>query len=254
MRGKIFLIRRKYVTALALVLAMAAIFYIINHPQLTGDRGGGRALPIYSVQREDRAMSLTFNAAGPEDFHTAEVLESLNTHGVRATFFVTADWVAHHQQLAARMVLGGHELMTLGDDHRPLRQQSTAELQAHVRACSDAIQEVTGTPPTIFRALYGQYDDRMVASVRALGMHTVQWSIDSGDRRGADATGITRQVLGRAAPGGIVLLHSNMEQTARALPELLMGLLVAGYELVPVSELMLQTEYTISLTGRQMPG
>ncbi|MCL2842034.1 MAG: polysaccharide deacetylase family protein [Oscillospiraceae bacterium] len=253
MRGRIFLIRRKYVTALALVLAVAAIFYIVNHPRLTGD-SGGRALPIYSVQREDRAMSLTFNAAEPEDFHTAKVLETLNAHGVRATFFVTAEWARHNETLAARIVTGGHELMNLGDDHRPLRQINITELQARVLACNDAIWAVTGAAPTVFRALYGQYDDRMVTSVRALGMHTVQWSIDSGDRRGADASTITRQVLGRAAPGSIVLFHSNAEQTVCALPDILAGLHTAGYEPVPVSELMLQTEYTISLTGRQMPG
>ena len=254
MRGKIFLIRRKYITALAVALAVVAIFYIINHPRLVGDRAAGRLLPIYSVQREDRAISLTFNTAEAEDFYTAEVLEILNTHGIRATFFVTVDWVGQHEALATRLAMGGHELMNLGDDHRPLRQMSMEELQSRVLACNDAIRLVTGEPPTVFRALYGQYDDRMVAGVGALGMHTVQWSIDSGDRRGAEAPAITRQVLSRAAPGGIVLLHSHLEQTALALPEVLVGLLEAGYELVPVSELMLQTEYTISLTGRQIPG
>jgi len=253
MQGKILLIRRKYVAALALALAVIAMFYIINHPRLIGDAATGRFLPIYSIGREDQAISLTFNITGIEDEHTDRVKEILNEHEIKATFFVTGDWVEQNEELAIKLVTSGHELMNLGNDYRPRRQMSQSERQANIKTCSEAIQAVTGAHPTIFRAPYGQYDDRLIASVRELGMHTVQWSIDSGDRRTTEPETITRQVLNRAASGGIVLLHSDLAQSVKALPEILEGLAQAGYSLVPLSQLMLQTEYTISLTGRQIP-
>jgi len=251
--GKILLIRRSYVVALALCAAVAAIFYVINHPGLVGTSARERALPIYSVQREDQALSLTFNVAVTEDAHTIEVLRALNAHGLRATFFVTGDWIRENGTLAAHLTESGHELMNLSDDHRRLRRLSAAEIRENVLACSDAIEAVTGARPTVFRAPYGEYDDKVVALVEGLGMYAVQWSVDSGDWRGIEAGAIARNVQTRAFPGAIVLLHSNLEQTALAMPEILEGLLEKGYTIHPLSELMLEAEFTVSGTGRQVP-
>ena len=251
--GKILLIRRKYVVVLALAAAVAAIFYVINHPAVVGGAAWARALPIYSVQRDDQAMSLTFNVTTAADTHTAQVLQVLNAYGVRATFFVTGDWVRENEALALRLTEGGHELMNLSDNHSLLRKLPAPEIRANVQACSAAIEAVTGIRPTVFRAPYGGYDDRLVALVEALGMHVVQWSVDSGDWRGLDAEAIARGVQNRAFPGAIVLLHSNLEQTAMAMSDLIEGLRGEGYILVPVSELVHETESTISITGRQIP-
>ena len=252
-RGKIVLIRRKYIGALALFAAVAGIFYIVNHPALVGASGGERALPIYSVQREDRAMSLTFNVREPADTHTAQVLEILNAHDVRATFFVTGDWARENPELAAALTAGGHELMNLSDDHSILRRYGAAEIQANIAACNHALQDITGIRPALFRAPYGEYDDKLVSTAAAMGMHTIQWSIDSGDWRGRAPEEIARRVVNRAFSGGIVLLHSNLEQTALALPDVIQGLLDAGYILIPVGEMVIQNEFTISPTGRQIP-
>jgi len=236
--GKILLIRRKHVAALVLCVAVVAIFYVVNHPGLVGATARERTLPIYSVQRDDAVMSLTFNVTAAEDAYTARVVQTLNAYGVRATFFVTGDWVRENHDLAARLVEGGHELMNLSDDHSRLRKLPTREMQANILACSDAIKAVAGERPIVFRAPYGEYDDKVVRLVEAVGMRTVQWSVDSGDWRGLDAALIADQVQSRAASGAIVLLHSNLKQTALAMPVLIEGLLQAGYTLVPVSELV----------------
>ena len=252
-KSRILLIRRKYVVAVALALAVMAIFYIVNHPALVGVAARERALPIYSVQRDDQTLSLTFNAADVADIHTRRVVEILNAHNVRATFFVTGDWVRQNEDLARSLAESGHELQNLSNDHGLLRKMTAAEIRENLEACNAVIAAITGEPPTIFRAPYGAYDDNLVALARSLGLHTVQWSIDSGDWRGGSAETIARQVRTRAFPGGIVLLHSNLEQTVQALPEIIGTLQIAGYTLIPVSELVIQTAFTITMTGRQIP-
>ncbi|MCL2368680.1 MAG: hypothetical protein FWC72_06760, partial [Oscillospiraceae bacterium] len=71
--SRIILIRRKHVAALLLTLAVAAIFYLVSRPGLTAE---ARAIPIYSVQREDRAVSLTFNVEITDDDHTKQVMQT----------------------------------------------------------------------------------------------------------------------------------------------------------------------------------
>ena len=51
--------------------------------------------------------------------------------------------------------------------------------------------------------------------------------------------------------GSIILLHTGTKYTAEALDNVITGLQEKGYELVPVSELIYQGEYTVDHTGRQ---
>ena len=252
-RPKVFLIRRRYLNTAFLIFCVFAIFYILTHPALVGTSPGPRAVPIYSVLREDQAIGLSFNLSSPEDEHSIHVKNILDALGVRATFFVTGDWVRANHDTALNLLASGHELMNLSDDHQPLRPLSLEDQRANIQACSEAIFDLSGQTPTIFRAPYGQHDDRLVNLAASMGKITVQWSIDSGDWRGLSSDAITRQVLGRSFSGGVVLLHANLEQTAIALPDIIRGLQEAGYEILPLSQLIYQGEFVVSLTGRQVP-
>jgi len=252
--GKILIIRRTYVAALALILAVVAIFYVIYHPAVVGQSSPEHVMPIYRVEREEQVIALSFNLSTTDDVHTQRVLNALNNANLSATFFVTGEWVRENGALAAEMANNGHELMNLSDDHGLLRRLSPAHLQQNLTACSLAIYETTGIEPSLFRAPYGEYDPRLVEMANAMGMQAVQWSVDSGDWRGLRADAIVEQVLDRAFPGAIVLLHSNLTETALAMPRLIEELSSAGYEILPLSQLIFQGEYVISLSGTQKAG
>ena len=252
--GKILIIRRTYVVTLALILAVVAIFYVIYHPAVVGQSSAEHIMPIYRVQRDDAVIALSFNLSTTDDVHTRRVLNALNNANVSATFFVTGQWVRDNRALAIEMANGGHELMNLSDDHGLLRRLSPTHLQQNLAACSLAIYEIAGIEPALFRAPYGEYDPRLVEMANAMGMQAVQWSVDSGDWRGLRADAIVSQVLERAFPGAIVLLHSNLAETALAMPKLIEQLTSAGYEILPLSQLIYQGEYVISLTGTQKAG
>ena len=54
---------RRYLGPAALVLAVAAIFWVVNSPAIVGVSASARELPVYCVQRDNKAVSLTFDAA-----------------------------------------------------------------------------------------------------------------------------------------------------------------------------------------------
>ena len=54
---------RGFCGSVALVLAVALIFWAVNSPALVGAAASTRELPIYNVQRDNKAVSLTFDAA-----------------------------------------------------------------------------------------------------------------------------------------------------------------------------------------------
>ena len=104
---------------------------------------------------------------------------------------------------------------------------------------------------------FGEYDDHVITTVRGMGIEPIQWDVDSLDWKDYDAATITQRVTSSVGPGSIVLFHNAALHTPEALPDILEYLLGEGYEIVPISQLILDgeygTDYTIDHTGRQCP-
>jgi peptidoglycan/xylan/chitin deacetylase (PgdA/CDA1 family) len=90
-----------------------------------------------------------------------------------------------------------------------------------------------------------------------MGLEIIQWDVDSLDWKDYDAATITDRVTSRVGPGSIVLFHNAALHTPEALPTILEYLIGEGYDIVPISQLILPgecgTDYTIDHTGRQCP-
>ena len=79
------------------------------------------------------------------------------------------------------------------------------------------------------------------------------WDGDSLDWKELSAPEITKRVTSKVGPGSIVLFHNAALNTTEALPGIIETLLQEGYTFVPISQILLQGEYTIDHTGRQCP-
>jgi peptidoglycan/xylan/chitin deacetylase (PgdA/CDA1 family) len=91
----------------------------------------------------------------------------------------------------------------------------------------------------------------VIETIRSLGMEPIQWSVDSLDWKEISAEEITDRVLGQIESGSIVLFHNAALHTPEALPGILEQLLSDGYTIVPISELIIQGDYTIDAAGCQ---
>ena len=243
---------RKLLSVCAMVLAIALMFWAVNSPAIVGVSAAKRVLPIYSVQRDDRVVSLSFDAAwGNED--TQMLIDILNKYNVHATFFVVGEWVDKYPESVKALADAGNEVMNHSSTHPHMAQLSAEQIQTEVNTCADKIEDVTGTRPTLFRCPYGEYNDTVVSTINGLGMHVIQWDVDSLDWKGISAGEITKRVTGKVQSGSIVLFHNAGEHTPEALPDILDYLLAEGYKIVPISKILLTCDYTIDHEGRQCP-
>ena len=249
---KLFLLRRKLLTLTACLLCAAAMFYVVNHPAVIGASATTRQLPIYCVQRDQKVVALSFDAAwGNED--TQQLIDILGKYNVKVTFFVVGEWVDKYPESVKALSDAGHEVMNHSSDHAHFNSLSAEEIVADINACNDKIEAVTGIRPTLFRPPYGEYDDHVITAVRGMGMEPIQWDVDSLDWKELSASEITKRVTGKVQPGSIVLFHNAALHTPEALPGIIEALLRDGYTFVPISQLILNCEYTIDHTGRQCP-
>ena len=232
------------------MLAIALILTVVNAPAVVWASAAKRSLPVYSVERDGKYVSLSFDAAwGNED--TEELTRILDSYNLKATFFLVGEWVDKYPESVKQLADAGMEVMNHSDTHPHMAKLSPDEIAAEVNACSDKIEALTGTRPTLFRCPYGEYDDRVIDTVNALGVTAVQWDVDSLDWKGLDASEISRRVTEGVKPGSIVLFHNAAEHTPEALPGIIEALLADGYTIVPIGELLLSGEYEIDHTGRQ---
>ena len=243
---------KKVLSGLGLVLAVVLIFWTVNNPAIVGASATQRQLPIYCVQREDKAVSLSFDAAwGNED--TQQLIDILNKYGINATFFVVGDWVDKYPESVKALADAGNEVMNHSSDHAHFSKLSEDEIVADVTACNEKIAAVTGLTPTLFRCPYGEYDDHVINAVNSMGMTAVQWDVDSLDWKGISAQEIQGRVLDKVKPGSIVLFHNAAENTPEALPGIIEALIADGYTIVPISQILLSGKTIIDNTGRQCP-
>lgn len=242
--------RKAVVSGVALVLLVALIFWAVNSPSVVGVAAGDRELPIYCVQREDKVVALSFDAAwGNED--TQELIDILAQYKINTTFFVVGAWVDKYPDSVKALHDAGNEVMSHSDDHAHFASLSAEQIKANINASNDKIEAITGVRPTLFRCPYGEYNDTVISTVNGMGMTAIQWDVDSLDWKGISAADISDRVLKNVKSGSIVLFHNAAENTPEALPGIIEGLIADGYKIVPVSQILLTGDYTIDNTGMQ---
>ncbi len=237
------------------LLAAALIFTVwalVAKPGFIAVMAGERQIPIYSVKREYRVVSLTFDAAwGNED--TEALIGILGRYNIKATFFVVGDWARKYPESVRQLSDAGHEIMSHSDRHEHMTRLSPSQISADLKACNDAVEAVTGVRPALFRCPYGEYDDNVVRAARDMGMEVIQWDVDSLDWMDKTAAQIQERVLGGVGPGSIVLFHNAAKHTPEALEGIITGLMREGYSFARVSELLLTENYSIDNSGMQIP-
>jgi peptidoglycan/xylan/chitin deacetylase (PgdA/CDA1 family) len=192
-------------------------------------------------------VALTFDD-GPSRW-TPLVLDLLREHEMRATFFVIGQRVRERPDDVKRIVADGHELGSHTLTHPRLTEISEEEIRTEIQGGQDAVAEVLGERPKLFRAPGFHAEARELAIVEELGLEPIFAAIDPQDWR-PDRTSHTifGLVLRDLRDGVIVDLHDgypppptrsrdDCTPTLEALDHLLPCLSREGYETVTISEL-----------------
>lgn len=179
--------------------------------------------------------------AGASAAPTPSILETLSSHGLRVTFFLTGKWAEQNESLVRRIRQEGHEIGNHTYSHPDLRKLGNDKILEQLRKTDDIIAHITGKEcDPYFRPPYGGRDKRVLSTVSDAGFTSIYWSLDSWDafKKGITSKEITDRVLGRVQGGDIVLMHCGSQATADALPIIIRELEKRGLQIVPVSELL----------------
>ena len=214
---------------------------------------GERELPIYCVETEEKKVALTFDAAwGNED--TKQIMDILNKHNIKVTFFMTGGWVEQFPDDVKMIYEQGHDLGNHSQNHKNMSQITDSEKESELMTVHEKVKELTGYEMFLFRPPYGDYDSAVVKTAKKCGYYTVQWDVDSLDWKDYGVDSIIKTVTQHKAlgNGSIILCHNGSKYTAQALDTVITTLKEQGYTFVPLSELIYKDNYHMNHEGRQI--
>lgn len=258
MKPKVFVVTKKKIifTLSAFVCAVACIGLI--KPAATTVFNSviakaERKLPIYCVDTDEKKVAISFDAAwGADD--TDELLRILKENDVKTTFFMCGYWVNDYPEEVKKIAADGHDLGNHSATHPHMSQLTKEQIKGELTNAHNDVKNLTGVDMQLFRPPFGEYDNNVIEVAQELGYYTIQWDIDSLDWKEFGVENEINQVLNHKhlGNGSIILFHNDAKYTPQALDRIIKGLKEKGYEIVPISELILKDNYEMNHEGRQM--
>ncbi|MBR7975451.1 polysaccharide deacetylase family protein [Burkholderia vietnamiensis] len=169
-----------------------------------------------------RRIALTIDD-GPDPEVTPRVLDLLERHDARATFFCIGDLARRHPHWIEAIVARGHAVENHSQRHRhTFSLTGPAALRREIAAAQQTLTELTGTRPQFFRAPAGLRNPFLEPVLCELGLQLASWTRRGFDTRTRDAGVVAQRLLHGLAPRDILLVHDgHAARDARGVPVVL---------------------------------
>ena len=181
-----------------------------------------------------KVIALTFDD-GPHKKVTDLILDVLQKHQIKATFFVLGQNVASLPEVVQRIHNEGHEIGNHSWSHRNLTKLSVEELNKEMNDTNEQVYNTIGQYPTIYRPPFGAINDQVK---EAVSMTPVLWNIDTLDWQHKTPAKTLENVKQQVKDRSILLMHDIYEESYEALDSVIAYLEQQGYQFVTISELI----------------
>lgn len=181
---------------------------------------------------------------GPDPRDTPEMLEVLDRHQARASFFVIGRKLRDHPEAARAAVAAGHRLENHTWSHPAgsFWAATPGQARREIDRTTAAIRELGAPSPRFFRAPAGLANPFVHAAAAAAGLRMAGWSAAGYDGIRHDPERAIARILAVLRPGAVILLHEGPlpgqapGTRARTLDRLLRELGRRGYATVRIPD------------------
>jgi peptidoglycan/xylan/chitin deacetylase (PgdA/CDA1 family) len=203
-----------------------------------------------------KRLALTFDD-GPTTQFTAQVLDILAAHNVKATFFMIGELIKRHPGLTSRTLDEGHVLGNHTYDHLSAGVQSPDEVRKTVERGADAIARFTGERPRWLRPVKGHVNGALMQAAAEFNHDLAIWSVSRGvEPADDDVDGVRQNYIDTIHDGAIVIFHDGIGRSAweltgpddqlvtqrraeiAALPAVIDKYLAEGFEFMSLNDLI----------------
>ncbi|MGH8033491.1 MAG: polysaccharide deacetylase family protein [Luteimonas sp.] len=172
---------------------------------------------------------------GPSD-DTLAVLDLLDAHDARATFFLVGARAEARPELVREIARRGHGIGNHSYSHPQawFWALGPQRMRGEIVRCQHALQAITGSAPHWFRAVVGHANPFTAAPLRECALARVAWDARGFDALRSDPQRVIARIERDLSPGAIVLLHEGARhgRSVETVALLLQRLHALGYRSV----------------------
>lgn len=194
---------------------------------------------FYYDSKNPHKIYLTFDA-GYDNGNLPKILDMLKAKGVKATIFVTGDFVKRFPDLLRRIVNEGHIVGNHSFAHKNIAKISEEVMFEDIERLENAYYETTGEKMAkIFRPPEGSFTKEKLRLLSDRGYRTYFWSLAYCDwdvNKQYPVNKTIEVVLQNIHPGAIILMHSVSSSNQEALPVIIDKLLDMNYQFGTLNE------------------
>lgn len=195
--------------------------------------------PLYSpvlthLPTDERCVWLTIDDGPSQD--TLPLLDLLDAHDARATFFLVGERAAAQPDLVREIARRGHDIGNHSHTHPSawFWALGPRRMREEIVRCQDTLQSITGAAPRWFRAVVGMANPFVSAPLRDRGLARAAWDARGFDAVESDPAKVLARIERGLSPGAIVLLHEGARhgRNLETITLLLRRLYTLGYRCV----------------------
>ena len=202
------------------------------------DTTGGPGFAIDQNRNHDflkwKQVVLSFEDA-PSPNNTQAVLDALDEHCAKATFFIIGKHALWHPHILKDVAARGHTVGSHTWSHANLRKAKDEKATEEIEKGLSAVKLALGADPApFFRFPYLQDPKEVQSYLGSRNIAIFSHDVDSFDFKFRKPGSVVKSVMSKLAKKGkgIILLHDFQKATAQAMPELLKQLAAEGYKVV----------------------
>jgi peptidoglycan-N-acetylglucosamine deacetylase len=191
---------------------------------------------IRRIDTTERVVALTFDD-GPNPVHTPRMLDLLDRHQVKATFFLMGRSVERWPDAAREVLARGHEIGNHSYSHPRLVFMTPARVRDEIERTDVLLRNIGVTGDILFGPPHGARLLVLPYVLTQMNRVAVYSYTDPEEWKRPPASVMVERVLRQVRPGAVVGFHDVMgTETLRAVDEVVTALTSQGYRFALVSE------------------
>jgi peptidoglycan/xylan/chitin deacetylase (PgdA/CDA1 family) len=191
---------------------------------------------ICKANTTEKKIALTFDD-GPNEY-TREVLNILDKHTIKSTFFCVGTNIVHHKDILTEINRKGHIIGNhTWSHHKWFDFFPAKKMKKDIVKNAELIYQQTGKKVKLFRPPYGVTNPPLKKATANLNYHTIGWSLRSLDTIKKPEK-VIRKLTQKLSPGDIILLHDNRKEITQILESFITFAKDNSYQIIRLDKLL----------------